>query len=76
MHNPRYNRVILASTALALIMAIPLVGRAKNDSQIATAPMAATPAEQAAPQAAPATVTPASEPAAISNGTASEPAAA
>jgi murein L,D-transpeptidase YcbB/YkuD len=76
MHNPRYNRVILASTALALIMAIPLVGRAKNDSQIATAPMAATPAEQAAPQAAPATATPASEPAAISNGTASEPAAA
>jgi murein L,D-transpeptidase YcbB/YkuD len=76
MHNPRYNRVILASTALALIMAIPLVGMAKNDSQIATAPMAATPAEQAAPQAAPATATPASEPAAISNGTASEPAAA
>jgi murein L,D-transpeptidase YcbB/YkuD len=76
MHNPRYNRVILASTALALIMAIPLVGMAKNDSQIATAPMAAAPAEQAAPQAAPATATPASEPAAISNGTASEPAAA
>jgi murein L,D-transpeptidase YcbB/YkuD len=76
MHNPRYNRVILASTALALIMAIPLVGMAKNGSQIATAPMAATPAEQAAPQAAPATATPASEPAAISNGAPSEPAAA
>ena len=77
MHNPRYNRVILASTALALILAIPLVGMAKNDNPLAAAPVAAPAAalvEQASPQTAPATATPADEPRAVSNGTSPEPA--
>ena len=70
MHNPRYNRVIMASTALALILAIPLVGMAKNNSQIAAVP--APPAEQAVPESAPATATPANEAPAVSNGAAPE----
>jgi murein L,D-transpeptidase YcbB/YkuD len=77
MRNPRYNRVILASTALALILAIPLVGMAKNDNPLAVVPMAATaaaPAEQASTQAAPVTAAEATEAPAISNGTAAEPA--
>ena len=59
MRNRRYR--ILAGTALALILAAPLVGMAKNNSQIAAVPMAAPPAEQAAPESAPATATPATE---------------
>ena len=60
MHNPRYNRRILASTALALVLAVPLVSVAKNDDpSVPAAPNsvipAATPAEQASTQAAPAT---------------------
>ena len=55
MYNPRYNRT-LASTALALILAVPLVSVGKNDNPPAAAPMsvtpAATPAEQASTQAA------------------------
>jgi murein L,D-transpeptidase YcbB/YkuD len=77
MRNPRYNRVILASTALALILAIPLVGMAKNDNPLAAVPMAATaaaPAEQASTQAAPVTAAEATEAPAISNGTPAEPA--
>jgi murein L,D-transpeptidase YcbB/YkuD len=79
MRNPRYNRVILASTALALILAIPLVGMAKNDNPLAAAPNsqlaaapAAAPAEQASTPAAPAAAAEATEAPAISNGTASD----
>jgi murein L,D-transpeptidase YcbB/YkuD len=72
MHNPRYSR-ILASTALALILAAPLVSMAKNDNPLAGASDnqlgAATPAEQALPETAPATAAPASEAPTISNGT-------
>ncbi len=84
MYNPRYNR-ILASTALAVILAAPLAVMAKNNSQVADVPMgaapsalpvAATPAEQAPAQAAPAAATPAEETPAISNGTSADPAAA
>ena len=81
MHNPRNNR-ILASTALALILAIPLGSMAKNENPPAAAPvaataaatLAATPAEQASTQAARATATEASEPPAISSGASHEPA--
>jgi murein L,D-transpeptidase YcbB/YkuD len=80
MYNLRYNRV-LAGTALALILALPLAGlAAKNDDQPATptATPAATPAEPAATQpatpATPAAVTQANEPQAISIGAAAEPA--
>ena len=66
MRNRRYR--ILAGTALALILAAPLVGMAKNNSQIAAVPMAAPPAEQALPETAPATATPANEAPAVSNG--------
>jgi murein L,D-transpeptidase YcbB/YkuD len=55
MYNSRYNR-ILAGTALALILAIPLAGLAKNDDPAAAptaAPAAATPS--ALPVAAPVT---------------------
>jgi murein L,D-transpeptidase YcbB/YkuD len=81
MYNPRYNRV-LAGTALALILALPLAGMAaKNDDQPTAAPAAApaaTPAEPAATQpatpAAPAAATRTNEPPAISIGAAAEPA--
>ncbi len=87
MHNPRNNR-ILASTALALILAIPLGSMAKNENPPAAAPVAATPAvtpaatlaamtaEPASTQAARATATEASEPPAISSGASPEPATA
>ena len=83
MHNPRNNR-ILASTALALILAIPLGSMAKNDNPPAAAPVSATPAatlaampaEQASTQAARATAIEASEPPAISSGASPEPATA
>ena len=66
MRNRRYR--ILAGTALALILAAPLVGMAKNSSQTAAVPMASPPAEQAVPESAPATATPANEAPAVSNG--------
>jgi murein L,D-transpeptidase YcbB/YkuD len=55
MRNRRYR--ILAGTALALILAAPLVGMAKNNSQIAAAPTA----EQALPETAPAAAAPVDE---------------
>ncbi len=68
MYNPRYNRV-LASTALALILAVPLAGMAaKNDEQGAAAPTSAMP--NASPAA-----TPAATPAETSTATPAEPAA-
>jgi murein L,D-transpeptidase YcbB/YkuD len=73
MHN-RYR--ILAGTALALILAAPLVGMAKNSSQVAAVPMAAPPAEQAIPESAPATAAPAVEAPAVSSGAAPDAAAA
>ena len=70
MYNPRYNRV-LAGTALALILALPLAGMAaKNDEQPA-APVAANPAAAPAEPAA----TQANQPPAILNGASAEPAA-
>jgi murein L,D-transpeptidase YcbB/YkuD len=69
MHAKRYR--ILTGTALALILAVPLVGMAKNSSQIAaTVPMAAP----AVPDNAPASAAPASEAPAVSS--AAAPAAA
>ncbi len=44
------------------------------DNQLAAAPIAATPADQASTQTAPATATPGNEPPAISNGSSPEPA--
>ena len=78
MHNPRYNRRILASTALALVLAVPLVSMAKNDDPSAPAAPnsvipAATPAEQASTQAAPATAPEANGPSAVSGGASTEP---
>ena len=81
MYNPRNNR-ILASTALALILAIPLGSMAKNDNPPAAAPVSATPdaalaataAEQASTQAARANAIEASDPPAISSGASPEPA--
>jgi murein L,D-transpeptidase YcbB/YkuD len=69
MYNRRYNNRILAGTALALILAVPLAVMAKNDNPPAAAPVAATGAEQPAMQGAPAAVaTEANEPSAISTG--------
>jgi murein L,D-transpeptidase YcbB/YkuD len=62
MQNRRYR--ILAGTALALILAAPLVGMAKNDNPTAAVPMPS--AAQALPETAPAAATPANE--AIANG--------
>ena len=80
MHNPRNNR-ILASTALALILAIPLVSMAKNDSPIAAAPVpdgcrdtCRDTGRAGFAEAARATATEASEPPAISSGASHEPA--
>ena len=69
MRDPRYNHV-LASTALALILAIPLGSRAEAPklAAAAAAPVLVAATEQAQPQAAPAEATPATpaaEPAAI-----------
>src|SRR4029453_12006641 len=78
MYNRRYNNRILAGTALALILAVPLAVMAKNDSPPAAVPVAATGAEQTATQGAPAEVaTEGNEPSAISTGAfpASTPAA-
>jgi len=46
---PRYD-LILASSALALILTVPLSSMAKDPSKLAAAPMAVTPAEQASAQ--------------------------
>src|SRR5712691_4072840 len=53
MRHPHNNR-ILASTALALVLAIPLGGMAINPDKLAAAPGAETPAEQSPTQAPPA----------------------
>jgi murein L,D-transpeptidase YcbB/YkuD len=68
MRNRRHR--ILAGTALALILAAPLVGTAKNSSQTAAVAMAVPPAEQALPETAPSTATPATGAPAVSNGAA------
>jgi murein L,D-transpeptidase YcbB/YkuD len=66
MHGLRYDR-ILAGTALALILAIPMVGLAQGPGKMAPAPTtasppAALPVEQAVPPApAPAAASPAEE---------------
>src|SRR5262252_2061089 len=66
MHGFRYDR-ILAGTALALILAIPMVGLAQDPNKTAPAPTtasppAAPPVEQAAPPAlAPAAASPAEQ---------------
>ena len=53
MSGPRYDR-ILASTALALILAAPFGAAAQETSKVATAPTAATlPSAEASPAAAP-----------------------
>jgi murein L,D-transpeptidase YcbB/YkuD len=49
MPGPRYD-LILASSALALILAVPLSSMAKDPTKLAAAPMAVTPAEQASTQ--------------------------
>ena len=68
MRNRRHR--ILAGTALALILAAPLVGTAKNSSQTAAVAMAVPPAEQALPETAPSTATPTTGAPAVSNGAA------
>jgi len=66
MHGFRYDR-ILAGTALALILAIPMVGLAQGPSKMApapttTSPPAASPVEEAAtPAPAPAAASPAEQ---------------
>jgi murein L,D-transpeptidase YcbB/YkuD len=70
MPSPRYD-LILASSAVALILAIPLGSMAKDPNKLAAATMAATPAEQTSTQAATAIAVPTNE---VSNGTPSDPA--
>jgi len=61
MNGLRYDR-ILAGTALALILAIPVGGLAQNPNKIPPAPTAASPAEPMATQApAPTAASPAEE---------------
>jgi murein L,D-transpeptidase YcbB/YkuD len=72
MYNRRYS--ILASTALTLILTVPLVSVAVSNSQFGAVPMALPPVEQALPETDAATATPANETPSISNGAA--PAAA
>src|SRR5262245_27534588 len=77
MYNRRYNNRILAGTALALILAVPLAVMAKNGNPPTAVPVAATGTEQTATQAAPAAVaTEANEPSAISTGAFPAPAPA
>jgi murein L,D-transpeptidase YcbB/YkuD len=66
MHNRRYR--ILASTALTLILTVPIVSVAVSNSQIPAVPMAMAPVDQALPETGPATATPANEAPSISNG--------
>jgi murein L,D-transpeptidase YcbB/YkuD len=66
---------ILASTALALVLAIPLASMAKAPNKLAATPTSATPAEQAPAQALPAPQLPANDALAAAIGTAANPAA-
>jgi murein L,D-transpeptidase YcbB/YkuD len=75
MRAPRCDR-LLANTALALILAAPLVSMAKGTNRLAAASMPATAAEQTATQTAPAAAAPANEPQAVSDGTPPDPATA
>jgi murein L,D-transpeptidase YcbB/YkuD len=72
MFGSRYD-LILASSALALILAIPLSGMAKDPTKLAAAPMAVTPAEQVSTQASTVIAIPANE---VTSGTSSAPATA
>jgi murein L,D-transpeptidase YcbB/YkuD len=72
MLGPRYE-LILTSSALALILAVPLGSVAKDPSKLAAAPLAVAAIEQAPTQAAITIVTPANE---VSDGTRSDPATA
>jgi murein L,D-transpeptidase YcbB/YkuD len=72
MLGPRYD-LILASSALALILAVPLSGMAKDPTKLAAAPMAVTPAEQASTQTSAVIAIPANE---LSKDILAEPAAA
>jgi murein L,D-transpeptidase YcbB/YkuD len=74
MSSSRHN-LILAGTALALVLAIPVSAMAV-DIKLAFAPGAATPAEAAATQAAPATATPADPAAATEQAAPADPLAA
>src|SRR5262245_60577676 len=67
---------ILATTALTLLFAVPLVGVAKNGGELNAAPMTMTFAERAAVFDAFASTRPANEPVAAAKGTVSEPVAA
>jgi murein L,D-transpeptidase YcbB/YkuD len=60
MPGPRYD-LILASSALALILAVPLSGMAKDPTKLAAAPMAVTPAEQASATTSTVVASPAKE---------------
>jgi murein L,D-transpeptidase YcbB/YkuD len=73
MYNRRYNNRILAGTALALILAVPLAVMAKNDNPLAV-PMAATGAEQPSQQGALVAAPEANEPPATFTGASPAPA--
>jgi murein L,D-transpeptidase YcbB/YkuD len=66
---------ILASTALALVLAIPLASMAKAPNKLAATPTSATPAEHAPAQALAAPELPANDALAAAIGTAANPAA-
>ena len=65
--------LILASSALALILAVPLSSMAKDPTKLAAASMAVTPAEPASTQTSTVIAIPANE---VTNGTSSDPATA
>jgi murein L,D-transpeptidase YcbB/YkuD len=60
MPGPRYD-LILASSALALILAVPLSSMAKDPTKLAATPMAVVPVEQASTQTSTVTAIPANE---------------
>jgi murein L,D-transpeptidase YcbB/YkuD len=67
MRSSRHTQThILAGTALALVLAIPVGAMAIDLNKLAFAPNAGTPAEQSSAQAAPATALPANDPPAAS----------
>ena len=72
MPGPRYD-LILASSALALILAVPLSGMAKDPTKLAAAPVAVTPVEQASTQTSAVIAIPANE---VSNDALAYPATA
>jgi murein L,D-transpeptidase YcbB/YkuD len=72
MSGPRHDR-ILASTALALILAVPLGALAQDSYKLAAVLTERPPAEQTSTQAPPATATPASQLPAATAGTAPNP---